>query len=443
MMHTSPLFSQRQPLAMTQTLFRIATLLVAVAVLLCGHGLQLTLLPMRAETLGWTAGAIGITGSAYFLGFIVGCLSVPALVSRVGHIRTFMVMGASAALALLGVGLFDALPAWLVLRFATGYALSGLYMVIESWLSEAAPPDSRSMVLAIYTLISLTAMALGQGFLAFGTPADLRLVIVGAMLLCLATIPIGLSRMTAPHPLPAVRFSPGLLLRASRVAVVTAFLGGLVTGAIWSVGPLVGRSFGMEGGAVGALMGVLILGGALSQLPVGRLSDRTDRRFVIAGLLSAGALLGLLGFFLSPASGAGLFAVMFLIGAVSMPIYALCIATASDNASVSMIEVASGILIMNSLGSILGPLMVAALIGVMGGQGFFLYVAVVFSIAATWALYRISTVERERVHDQMFIGLPKTTPVAVELSLPEASGDDDEGGGGGGGGQNGQDAGPA
>ena len=404
---------------MTQTLFRIATLLFAVAVLLCGHGLQLTLLPMRAEVLGWSASAIGISGSAYFLGFIVGCLSVPSLVGRVGHIRAFTVMGATAALALLAVGLLDVLAAWLVLRFATGYALSGLYMVIESWLSEAAAPNSRSTVLAVYTLISLLAMAAGQGFLAFGAPDDLHLIMIGAMLLCAATIPIGLTRMAAPHPLPATRFSLRTLLSASRVAVVTAFFGGLVTGAIWSVGPLVGRALGMEGGAVGALMGSLILGGALAQLPVGRLSDRTDRRVVIAGLLCAGTALGLAGFFLPPSPDSGLFALMFLIGAVSMPIYALCIATASDNASVSMIEIASGILIMNSLGSILGPVVVAGLIGVMGGGGFFLYVAVAFGLAAAWAFYRIATVERPRGGDQAFVGLPRTTPVAAELSLPE------------------------
>ncbi len=400
---------------MTHTLFKVATLLIAVAVLLSGHGLQLTLLPMRAEALGWTANAIGLTGSTYFMGFIVGCLTVPSLVARVAHIRTFMVMGAVSAMALLGAGLFDSLPAWLVLRFATGYAFSGLYMVIESWLSEAAPADRRSTVLAVYTLISLLAMAVGQGFLTLGSPADLKLVMAGAVLLCLATVPIGLTGMIAPHPLPRTRFSMRTLLRASRVAVVCAFFGGLVTGAIWSVGPLVGRSFGLQSGSVGALMGTVLLGGALAQLPVGRLSDLTDRRFVIAGLLTAGALIAAIGWLLSPAPGTGLFMVMFGIGAVSLPIYALCIATASDNSDAPLIEIASGILIMNSIGSIVGPVVVSALIVSTGGGGFFLYVALSCLCASLWALYRILVQERPRVHEQSFVGLPKTTPVAVEL----------------------------
>jgi MFS family permease len=392
---------------MSHTLFKVATLLLAVAILLAGHGLQLTLLPMRAEALGWTANAIGLTGSTYFLGFVVGCLTIPSVVSRVAHIRTFMTMGAVATLALLGAGLFDSLAAWLLLRFATGVALSGLYMTIESWLSEAAPPDRRSTVLAIYTLISLLAMASGQGFLAFGAPEDLELVIVGAMLLCLATVPIGLTRMTVPRPLPLTRFSLRTLLKASRVAVVCAFFGGLVTGALWSVGPLVGRSFGLEAGSVGALMSTVLLGGALAQLPVGRLSDRTDRRFVIAGLLAAGALTALLGWFLAASGDTALFVVMFLIGVVSLP-------------TVSMIEIASGILITNSLGSILGPVVVSALIAVFGGKGFFLYVAVSFTLGSLWALYRIVTVERPRAHDHAFVGLPRTTPVATELALASA-----------------------
>ncbi len=401
---------------MTATLFKLGTLLLAAAILLVGHGLQLTLLPIRAEGMGWSTSAIGATASAYFCGLVVGCIVVPGLVARIGHIRVYMVMGALATLALLGAGLLSQFAAWLVLRFATGVAFSGLYMVIESWLSEASTRENRGTVLAIYTVICLVAMVVGQGLLALGDPGTLELFAIGAALLCLAIIPIGLTRMTAPHPLPYTRFNPQVLLRASPVAVVGALLGGLVTGSVWAVGPLVGRSFGLVDGAVGGLMSVTITGGALSQVPIGRLSDRMDRRLVIAGLTVMGAGVSIAGLMFSAANTYVLFGVMFLVGACSMPIYALCIATASDSIDMPLIQIGSGILIMHSVGAIIAPLIVAPLMTTQGGGAFFLYLAVCFSLGAVWVVYRIARVDQRQTYESAFESVPRTTPVVLELA---------------------------
>jgi MFS family permease len=401
---------------MTQTLVRVGTLLLAVAILLVGHGLQLTLLPIRGEFLGWSTGIIALTGSAYFLGFVVGCLVIPSVVAQVAHIRTFMVMAAIATVALLGAGLLDYVLAWLILRFCTGFAFAGLYMVIESWLSEAAPADRRGTLLAFYSLISLLAMVVGQSFLALAEPHGLRMIMTAACMIGLAIIPIGLTRMTAPQPIPRVRFSLRVLAQASRVAVVCALFGGLVTGALWSVGPLVGRAFGLDTGSIGLMMAFAIFGGAAAQLPVGKLSDHTDRRFVIAGLFTVGAAVSLVGWLFSAHSPAMLYGAMFFVGAASMPIYALCIATAADNAEIPLIQIASGILIMNSIGSIFGPMLVAPMIGAVGGAGFFLFAMIAMIVGAAWAFYRISVIERPKTHEHKFLAMPKTSMVAAELA---------------------------
>ncbi|MAT83222.1 MAG: MFS transporter [Gammaproteobacteria bacterium] len=400
---------------MTQTLGRVSTLLLAVAILLVGHGLQLSLLPMRAEALGWSTGAIGATGSAYFLGFVIGCVVIPSIVSRVHHIRTFMALATLATVVLLGLGLFDSVWAWLVLRAGTGFAFAGLYMVIESWLNEASPVDRRGSILAVYTMISLLAMVLGQSFLGLTEPADLRLVMGAAFIMGIAVIPIGLTPIAAPQDIPRARFSPRVIGRASRVAVVCAFCGGLVTGSFWSVGPLVGRAHGLDGTDIGLMMAAAIVGGALIQLPVGRLSDHMDRRKVIAGLFVLGAVASLAGWLLVGDSRAALFAVMFCFGATTMPIYALCIATASDNSDLPLIQIASSILIMNSLGSILGPVLVAQVMAAMGGGGFFVFAIAGMGLGGLWALYRIAVIERPRHHDQPFTAVPRTSFVATEL----------------------------
>lgn len=401
---------------MVATLSRVSMLLIAVAILLMGHGLQLTLLPMHAQAVGWTAYEVGVTGSLYFLGFVIGCVLVPSIVARVGHIRTFMVMGAIATIALLLCALWVSVPAWGLFRFATGFALSGLYMVIESWLSEVAPAKQRGTVLAFYTMICLLAMSVGQSFLGFLSPEGLELFLIGAMLLCLAIVPVGLARMAAPRPLPSARFSPKVLLKASRVSVVVSFLSALVTGAFWTVGPLVGRAYGLDAGGVGIMMSAGILGGAFSQLPIGRLSDRTDRRVVIGGVLVFGATVAALGWVFAGVSPLLLYLLMFLIGAATMPIYALCIGHASENTSIPLVEVASGILVMNSLGSILGPLAVAALMDAFGPSSFFAYSFVGLLVAAIFTFYRIAVVDRPHPPDHTISVLPRTTQVVAELT---------------------------
>jgi MFS family permease len=399
---------------MTDTLLRISTPLLAAAILLCGHGLQLTLLPARAELLGWSLTTIGLTGSFYFLGFVLGCLVIPGIVATVAHIRTFHVMAAIATLAVLLAGLIESTAAWLILRFGTGFAFAGLYMVIESWLSHVAPEQSRGAVLAAYTTICLTSMMAGQWFLMLYDAAGHELFMIAAALLCLAILPVGLTRLPPPPPLPGTRFSPKVLLRASRVALVCAFLGALVTGAIWTMGPLVAAAFDLTSAEVGGMMSTILLGGIVSQFPVGYLSDRMDRRMVIAGLLVFGAIAALVGWLLAHDSRIVLYATMFCIGASSLPIYSQCIATASDNSSIPLIEIASGILVMNSLGSILSPITLAPMLNTFGPSSFFLFVLACLSLAATWTIFRIVVVERPKTHDHAPV-LPRTTPVVAGL----------------------------
>lgn len=405
---------------MTQPLLRVATLLLAVAILLTGHGLQLTLLPMRADLLGWSTSAIGLTGSAYFLGFVVGCLQIPTIVSTVAHIRTFMVMAAIATIALLGTGVFESVSAWMAMRFCTGFAFSGLYMVIESWISETTPRNYRGRVLAVYAMISLLAMVVGQTLLGLSQAGDPRLLIGGAMILALAIIPIGLTRMPAPPAITQPRFSLRVLARASRVAVVGVLFGGLVTGALWAVGPVVGRTLGLDPAGIGLMMSAPLVGGALAQFPIGRLSDRTDRRKIIAGLCCLGAFVGLAASQLATLSPTVLYVSMFFVGATSFPLYALCVATASDSPELSMLQVTSSILIMNSTGSILGPLLVAPVVVRYGGVGFFLFAAICMVAGAAWAAWRIRYVERPDQHDNRFQVLPKTSAVVAELATVDS-----------------------
>lgn len=399
---------------MTRYLVPVASLLISVAILLTGHGLQLTLLPLRAEILGFSPAEIGITGSSYFLGFVIGCLTIPRIIAAVGHIRTFSVMAALATSGLLLLSLSESLFVWFVLRFSTGWALCGLYMVIESWLNERAPSEIRGGILSLYAMITLLAISGAQLFLGYEDPSSATLFIIAALLMSLAIVPIGLTRTIAPHAVARVRFDPIKLFNTSQVAVVTAVLGGMVTGGFWALGPVYASSQGLSAEHVGLFMIAAILGGAALQYPVGRLSDHYDRRRVIFTLTALGAVASTLTGLYGHGDSALIFA--FAFGATTMPLYALCVAHANDNITDgSFVEMASGILMMNSIGSVVGPAVAAGLMGWFGPAAIFHFAAVALAVAAVWTLLRLRAHTPARDHVQPFVPLPEMTPAALDL----------------------------
>ena len=400
---------------MVDTLSRVYTLLFAVGVLLIGHGLQLTLLPLYALSLGWSGTWIGLTGSFYFIGFAAGCVLVPAIVARVGHIRAFMVMTAVATVALLLAAVMTSVPAWVLLRFAIGMALAGLYMIVESWLTDVCPPDRRGGVLSVYLVVSLIGMAVGQLPMMLVQVSDLRLFILAAVFLAAASIPVGLTQIASPRPVPSVRITPATLIRASRVAVVCVVLAGMVTGAFWVLGPVVGREFGLSTRQVGLMVSLGILGGAAFQYPVGWLSDRFDRRVVIAALAAVGAIVGLLGFLLAGSGDLLLLVSIALLCASAMPLYAVCIALAAERTDLSLVEIASGMLLGHGLGSVLGPMLIAPLISAFGPGMFFLVCALCLLGAATWSLYRFIRIDVPADGEAHRPMLPRTTQAVAEM----------------------------
>jgi MFS family permease len=398
---------------MAVSLKSLTALLLSVAILLIGHGLQLTLAPLYAVNLGWSPDLIGYTGSAYFLGFVVGCLTIPVLVAKVGHIRVFTVLVALATASLLLIGLIDQFWFWLLSRCLSGWAFAGIYMVIESWLNEKTAVESRGRVLSVYMIITLSSICLGQLLIGFELGFQ-GLFMLGAALLVLGVVPIGLTSSSAPNPIPPVRFRLSKVIKASQVSVIGAFFGGLVTGGFWSLGPVVARANQLQTDQIGIFMAVTIIGGACFQFPVGHLSDRIDRRYVIAGIAVLGVFTCLFALFLDSTTPWLIYLTMFLFGGTTFPLYSLCLAHANDNTTLSLMEVASGVLMMNSIGSIIGPLLVAFLIG-YSSHALFIVSAVALSLLFCWTLYRIQTHQADRNHFEPFVNVRSSSHEIIEM----------------------------
>jgi MFS family permease len=396
-------------------LVSMLSLLISAAILLVGHGLQLTLIPLYALNLAWDPALIGYIGSSYFTGFVLGCLTVPKLVARVGHIRVFSVLIALITASLLFIAMFNYFALWLVLRCLMGWAMAGIYMVIESWLNEKTTVKHRGSILSVYIIITLLAICVGQ--LLVGLELGFQgLFMLAAALLVLGVVPVGLTTSSVPKPIPAVRFSFSRIFAVSQVSMIGAFIGGLVTGGFWALGPVVANANQLSAGQVGIFMAVTILGGTVLQFPVGRLSDRIDRRYVITGLAILGVCTSAVAILLDGNSASFIYITMFAFGGLTFPLYSLCLAHANDNTDLSKMEVGSSVLMMNSFGAILGPLIVSFLIAYTQHALFFVS-GIALSILACWTLYRIWFHNVARDHYAPFVSMRNTTQEIVELGL--------------------------
>jgi len=368
---------------MRRLLLPIAALLISDALLLIGHGIQLTLLPLRAEIEGFTPLEVALTGSTYFIGFVLGCLVAPRMVRRVGHIRAFAVL---ASLFSATVLLFHAWPVfapWLVLRFLVGSSMSGLYMIIESWLNDRSSRETRGTLLSVYTIINLAMMIVGQQLLNIADPSAGTLFIIASVLLSLAIVPVSLTLTLAPAPVQSVPLDFRRVWEISHVAVLGAVCAGLVTGAFWSLGPVFARGVGMETNDLTMFMSAAVLGGALFQLPLGKLSDHFDRRLVLLFSALFGAIVSVMVVIFSHSPQA-LLALATLWGGSVMTQYAICLAHGADNAQADeFILVGSCILMLFGLSSAMGGPLASVFMGYLGPVGLFLYSAlglIVFAV---------------------------------------------------------------
>jgi MFS family permease len=375
-------------------------LLLGVALLLTGHGLQLALVPMRAQINGWNSADVGYLSSMYFVGFIIGCFTIPRLVSRIGHIRAFAALTAVMTTAILALSLGDNMLFWFLMRLAAGFSIVGLYLVIESWLNSQVENEVRGSVLSAYTAIVLAGLAAGQLLLNAAAPEGERLFVIAGMLVVLAAIPVCITRSRQPPEIPTASFSPMLVINTSRAATVGSFISGCVTGSFYGLAPVFGLEIDLSVAQISLMMALGVVGGAVMQLPLGKLSDRIDRRRVIFAAMLMGTAVA--------AAGALLPArlipwVMFMFGACAMPLYALSLAHASDFVeNDGFLEVGTGLLMINALGSIVGPLVTSQLMYRLGPGTYFASLCVWLLLGSTLVLIFIRTRDRQATNFHEF-----------------------------------------
>jgi MFS family permease len=377
---------------MTSQLRAVAAILLSVLIFLMGAGLLNTIIPVRANLEGFSNVVIGLIGSVYYVGFVGGCYAGPRLLARVGHSRTFAVAAGLATATTLALSLMTTEISWIVLRGLFGIGAACLYMVAESWLNDRATNETRGQVFASYMVVNYVGIMLGQWLFVTAKPASFSLFSIAAMTYAVCLIPIGLTRTQQPTRTEVPTLNPLKIFRASPVGVAGCLAVGFANAAVWTFAPIYAEDVGMTRGLLAAFMMAFTLGGAIIQVPVGRLSDRMDRRYVLAGV-SLLAAIGGVSLYLFGGHNRGLTLGLFgLFGMLSLPVYGLSVAHANDRLPRGMfVEASATLLMLNALASVVGPIVAAIVTARAGIASLFLYTAVVHVALLVFTLIRIGT----------------------------------------------------
>lgn len=381
------------PLVPTATAARTVSgawgLLTAVLLIMLGNGLLGTLVALRAGVIGFGTTLTGIVMAGYYVGFFLGAWAVPRFVLAVGHIRVYAALASLASTAAL-VHLLTGSPfLWGLMRVITGFGLSGIYIVAESWLNDSADNSNRGLLISVYMVVVMGGLALSQTLLPLFEPSAATPFILSSVLVSLAVVPVTLSVGAAPSFEVHDRMRFAELWHAAPIGIVGGFAAGFTGGAMAGLGAVYADLEGFSVARVGLFMALMLAGPVAFQLPIGHLSDRFRRRRVLllTTLVSAGLALWIAQV---DATSALMLVAIFVYGGITFPLYSLALSHINDVVPRGQgVAVSSIYVFVGGVGAVAGPPIVAATMDRTSPSAFFWTQAILLIGVAAYSLYRI------------------------------------------------------
>jgi MFS family permease len=395
-------------------------LFFGLTLIMVGNGLQGTLLGVRATEENFNTATIGLIMSLYYLGYLGGCYYVPKLVSQVGHIRVFTALASLASTTVLLHGLYPDPWLWALIRAFTGFAYAGLYIVVESWLNNMSTNKTRGQMLALYLLITNAGLVIGQFLLNVADPKEIDLFIITSILVSLALLPISLSSRPAPSFEEPSPVSLRRLYIFSPLGLVGSLGIGVANGTMFGMAAVYASSMGMSLPQISTFMAVYIMGGVAFQIPVGKLSDKYDRRKIIILISFLSSAFSFINFLVAGHSLWLLYGCLFIFGGLSLTIYGLCLAHTNDHLDPKQyVAASSSLILVNGVGAAVGPFIISVFMSVMGIEYFFPAIAVAFLGIAAFGIYRTRMRPAVPLEEQGdYVQLPPR-PTTISMTITE------------------------
>jgi MFS family permease len=401
---------------MWQVLTSAWALLLGMCLLMIGNGMQGTMLGIRGEIENFSTFEMSIVMSAYFVGFLGGSRLAPGMIRRVGHVRVFSALASMISAVIILYPVAVDIWVWTLGRVLIGFCFSAVYVTAESWLNNASTNENRGQSLSLYMIVQTFGVVISQALLVLADPSGYVLFVIPSILVSLAITPILLSISPTPAFAATKPMSLSALVRFSPLGSIGMFFVGGVFSAQFGMASVYGAAAGFSVGQISTFVATFFVGALLLQYPIGWLSDRLDRRLLIV----AASAVGFLGAMIGMIFGASYTLVLvsaFVAGGMSNPLYSLLVAHTNDFLEHDdMASAAGGLLFINGLGAISGPIIAGFLMERVGPAGFFMVIGGMFACLGLYATYRATRRGAVRV-DETGTYVPVTpsyTPVAME-----------------------------
>ena len=404
-------------------------LMLGMMLLMVGNGLQGTLIGIRGEIEGFSTIELSIVMSAYFVGFLGASQLVPELIRRVGHVRVFAALASFISAVLIAYPLLTNPIFWSIGRVVIGFCYCGVYITAESWLNNSVDNEKRGQALSLYMIVQMVGIVSAQGVLALGNPNGYSLFIIISILVSISFAPILLSISPAPAFERTKLMTLSRLFTSSPLACVGMFLLGGVFSAQFGMSAVFGAQIGLSLSQISLFVASFYMGAMIFQYPIGWVSDKMDRRLLIL-LISAASATGSASAYFAGGYFFSLVFAAFLVGGLTNPLYSLLIAHANDFIEYEdMASAAAGLLFVNGVGAVSGPIIIGYAMNAYGPEIFFVIIALLMATLAIYAGYRMT--QRATVSDTSSYAavLPNSTGVAVEIAQEfafDVTNDDEE-----------------
>lgn len=404
---------------MNTLLKNAAALLLSYGFLLLGSGLFMTLLSLRSNLEGFSTQVTGLMMSGYYVGLFFGARYTTLIVDRVGYIRTFSVFASTVSIVPLAHMLWVDPLFWTALRLMTGFAMAGMVMVTESWLNSSVDNQQRGGLLSVYMVINYLAAGAAQLLLLVQEVSGYQLFVLSSICFSMCLLPVALTRTVEPVPDPpqAMRIKP--TLQKTPVGFYCSMCAGFLSASFYSIGPIFALQIGFDSRQIALFMALGVLGGLVLQTPVGKLSDRVERRKVIAGMSLLVVLCCLcISWQVSHHLHANAILVSsFIFGALSFTLYSLAAAHANDwVAQSSRMQTAGALLAGYSIGAITGPILSAKAMSWWGAAGMFNAMGLAALCITCFSLFTIANFSPRRTQlKRQFVAKPGSTYSSGEI----------------------------
>jgi len=402
-------------------------LFLGMGFLMMAYGFQGSLLGVRAVQEEFSLTATGFMMSGYFVGYFIGAATIPGLISRVGHIRVFAAFASMASLVILVHAVFINPFIWFILRVITGVSMVCIYTVAESWLNDRSSNKNRGSVLSIYMVILYGAMGIGMFLLNFSSPKNFQPFILISVITSLALIPILLTKKKPPTFKKIKAMNLKEVYDASPFGMVSSLFYGTIQSALFTLLAVYAASMNFSIFEISLVTFLLAVSGAISQFPIGKLSDLYDRRKVIVYSTFAASIFALLTLLVSrqiylpgelATSKTWFYIFLILFSFCSLPMFSLILAHTNDYIpKEKFVAAGAGLQFTFGLGAMSGPFLCSIFMNFVGSNGFFVFLFFFHGLIGLFGLYRMRVRESVENPDSQFVAMPQTiTPAGIELN---------------------------